>query len=490
MSDSFDLTALVRRAAADNTEEPSPRRIAEIVWGNIPPDQHGQLLQRLLPSFVADTLRRVENVPASSPRVEWADTLGERVPTPDGYRFLRDCTADDVRAGAQRRRSNAEALTRRAELYEAIASRMDDGLEHTPVAGVTPTPASLDVKAGVEIIINHRGYRWPWPDSLDELPAERRPSISEILDELSWVPPRILVSELERRPDILDKVAVASARGWTEALDPVLESTELVELYYQALQRVYSNLQASAAHRKVRGDERGRRDLGDDIRHLAQRIGAVRRLLQRQLRAVHNPSTLRSAAEKEWRTWARELRSAHKETYERELLRRLRQAGVPLEATPFPARADLYRFVVDRGLVAPDQEAEKINAYNDEAFDRLVREDISRKADDQESAALRHPLNRERWMTTLKSVSEEHLGRVPADDVGRVRASRFHQALMQRQGEARRVGADMVTIVRAHIDELDHVGDRRRISDETTLWLADLVGSASPVEYQPSWISQ
>lgn len=192
---SLDLSTLIQKVAADHPEEPSPQRIAALVLEVIPPEHYAGLLAKLLPQYVGQTLRRTEHVPATSPRIEWEDTLGERVPTRDGYRFLRDCTADDVRAGAQRRRTNAEALNRRADLYDAIAQRLDEGDLHVPATKATP--ARLDPKVGAEIIIRHSGYRWPWgSDPVDTLPPERRPTINEILDEVSYVPSDILVSQL------------------------------------------------------------------------------------------------------------------------------------------------------------------------------------------------------------------------------------------------------------------------------------------------------
>jgi len=498
----FDLSTLIKKVTADHADEPSPQRISALVMEQIPPEHHAELVARLLPQYVGQILRRAENVPATSPRIEWEDTLGERMPTADGYRFLRDCTAEDVRAGAQRRRVNAEALNRRAELYEAIAERLDAGVEHipqvpqvpaqAPAPTPAPTAATLSPLVGAEIIIRQRGYRLPWgAGSIDELPPGMRPTINEILDELAYIPLDTLVSQLRDRPDLLDKVAVGSARGWTSAeLEQALESPELIEPFHQALLRTHANLSASASIKRLENDRWGRRRLGEDARAVRDRITQVGRIIERRALAILNPGATRTPEEKQWRAWSRDLSREHRELYHAELDRRLDEAGLPrFPPVDMPSRFDFFQFALEHGLAEPDPAAAAVHAYTDGAFDLLVRDDITTRADPRDAAALRHPMNQARWRAALKAISREHLQREVEEGPARVRASRFHQALMQRQGEANRVDADLGARIRAYVSETNHTDERLRIIDETVLWLAQEVGEESPLPYDPRWLT-
>ncbi|MBG6099070.1 hypothetical protein [Nocardioides luteus] len=491
---SIDLSTVIQKVAADHPEEPSPQRIAALVLELIPAEHYAGLLAKLLPQYVGQTLRRTEHVPATSPRIDWEDTLGERVPTQDGYRFLRDCSAEDVRAGAKRRRTNAEALNRRADLYDAIAQRLDEGELHVP--STKATPADLGPEVGAEIIIRHSGYRWPWgSEPVDTLPPERKPTINEILDEVAYVPSDILVSQLRERLDLLDKLAVGSARGWTSAeIDQILESTELIEPFYQALLRVHSNLNATASIKRLEHDERTRKRLGKDIRAVRERLTAVHTLLKNIQRAAVRPTAIRGPDEKRWRAWSRDLTRQHKEMFERELESRLEAAGLPDQkhVVPMPAEPDRLQFALDHGLVEPLTSGTTtlaVHRYTDAAFSRLVGEDIAMQADPDEGAALRHPMNQDRWQAALKAAADTHRERNPSDESARVRAGRFHQALMQRQGEVKRLQADLVQRIRAYLTDLNRVPERRRIIDDTIVWLAHQVGEEPPIAYDPTWLA-
>lgn len=491
---SLELSTVIQKVAADHPEEPSPQRIAALVLELIPAEHYAGLLAKLLPQYVGQTLRRTEHVPATSPRIDWEDTLGERVPTPDGYRFLRDCSAEDVRAGAERRRANAERLNRRADLYDAIAQRLDEGELHVP--STMATPADLGPEVGAEIIIRHSGYRWPWgSESLDTLPPERRPTINEILDEVAYVPNDILVNQLHDRHDLLDKLAVGSARGWTSAeLDQTLESAALIEPFYQALQRVHANLNATASIKRLEHDERTRRRLSKDIRAVRERLGGARTLLQNVQRSAVRPTANRGPDEKRWRAWSRDLTRQHKEMFERELESRIEAAGLPAQEhfVPMPAQPDCPQFALDHGLVellTSGATALAVHRYTDDAFDRLVREDITTQADPDEAAALRNPVNHDRWRATLKAVADTHREHNTSDEMARVRAGRFHQALMQRQGEVNRLQSDLIQRVRAYLTDLNRIPERRRIIDETIVWLAHQVGEEPPIPYDPTWLA-
>jgi hypothetical protein len=140
-----DLPALIRKIARANASEASPGRLADQVLAEIPPGQERALLAKLLPGYVGEVLRRVDSTPADSvdPNAPWNGLLHDRVPTADGYRFLADCTAEDISAGAERRRRLAENLAARAEVYEAVANAMTaQGVE---------TAHELDTDTGREL---------------------------------------------------------------------------------------------------------------------------------------------------------------------------------------------------------------------------------------------------------------------------------------------------------------------------------------------------
>lgn len=68
-------------------------------------------------------------------------------PTTDGYRFLSDCTADDLYAGAERRRRLADNLSRRAELYDSVAARIE--ADEVKTAGELTAPEGAAAVAAV-----------------------------------------------------------------------------------------------------------------------------------------------------------------------------------------------------------------------------------------------------------------------------------------------------------------------------------------------------
>ena len=122
------LSSLVRRTARAHPDVAAPAELATLVLDAIPVGTERELLALLLPGYVASTLRRAESTPSADldPERTWAGMLDERLPTSHGYAFLRDCTAEDLAAGAARRRSLAENLAARAAVFDVIATEVRD----------------------------------------------------------------------------------------------------------------------------------------------------------------------------------------------------------------------------------------------------------------------------------------------------------------------------------------------------------------------------
>lgn len=136
------LAEIVRRAAAEHPDEADPRSLVPFVREQIEGREH-EILDKLLPSAVAAVLRRREGGGDA-----WLALLEERMPTPEGYKFVRDGTADDLDAAAERRRRFGGNLDRRARLYGDLAKRVRDG-GATVVADLRESQA-VDLLVGLE----------------------------------------------------------------------------------------------------------------------------------------------------------------------------------------------------------------------------------------------------------------------------------------------------------------------------------------------------
>lgn len=484
-----DLVSLVREAAAENPAEPAPARIADIVMAQIPGGTERALLALLLPRFVGDTLRRVEQTAATDPRAVWGDLLTDRVPTEEGYRFLRDCTTDDIRTGATRRRTHAEALVRRAELYESIAERLDAGLvpetpvheekaepskpvapQPTPPKRSTPkprTPGELPAEVGVELVTRSRGYVAPTGSAMKDVPAGLRPSITELLQELAMIPTHVLVRQFVEDEELLEKVALADARGWTTPeMRAALESDELVELTYDALTRVAGNMVPALATARANGDEKRRKQIGRDHMRVQERMGVVKRLVRDKTHSAWHDPARGKVKDAEWA-----VVRAHSDEYKAELARRLVAAGLPVDAEhALPSKEHSWAFAVEQGMIEPTREVLDALALGDDAFLEMVRSDINGVRVD----ILREGGVATRWQRALKVVAEHHLGLEPTEDPSlKARRYRFHAALMQRQAEAKRVlVAEHQTFVEA-FDVINRESLRREVRAQVREWLLE-----------------
>lgn len=179
------LAALVRRTAHAHPDIAAPAQLSELVLDAIPVGQERQLLQRLLPSYVASVVRRAEGTPAADvdPERAWAGMLQDRVPTAEGYRFLRDCDADDIAAGAERRRRLAENYAARAQVYDVIADQ------------IRTTGASSAGELDADVVV----------------PAVR--SVRDPITALADLSHSVITKRLEQSQRLLRLVVIAHARG-------------------------------------------------------------------------------------------------------------------------------------------------------------------------------------------------------------------------------------------------------------------------------------
>ncbi|MDQ3147850.1 MAG: hypothetical protein M3R01_13135 [Actinomycetota bacterium] len=130
---SFDLRAAVN-AALDTAGSPDPVIVADEVAQSIPTRAVREALSQSLRVYVSQQVmhRRAQSAELNPPRTgngsgRWraaASLLDQPFAVADGWKFLRDCTADDIMAGVDRRRSNAAGMLREAERFEALASLM------------------------------------------------------------------------------------------------------------------------------------------------------------------------------------------------------------------------------------------------------------------------------------------------------------------------------------------------------------------------------
>jgi hypothetical protein len=128
----LSVAKIVRRVAQEHQAIADPKALAPFVMEALRGEEEAAL-ERLLPAYVATVLRRR---PAAEGQA-WESFLEERIPTAEGYVFGRDATAPVLRDGAERRRSFAGRLDRRAVQYDATADAMD--AEHAVTAGALST---------------------------------------------------------------------------------------------------------------------------------------------------------------------------------------------------------------------------------------------------------------------------------------------------------------------------------------------------------------
>lgn len=133
-----DLRTLVVKAL-DDSPDANPHDVARTLADTLKGKAMRDALYEALPHYVvkvATLLRAGSPVEPEQPEEQpqngsprWdrvAGLLARRECTEEGWKFLRNCTADNLRAAALDRRSRATSLVIAAERYEKIAVLLDE----------------------------------------------------------------------------------------------------------------------------------------------------------------------------------------------------------------------------------------------------------------------------------------------------------------------------------------------------------------------------
>lgn len=129
--DTYDVIAAFRAALAESPD-PDPANVARAVAAGVPTrhraDALAEVLVRLAPT-IAGGLRRNAMGQIALGRDRWskagaiykATLLDQRVRVTDGWKLMRDCTAEDLRTAADQRRDHARSVIAQAKQLERIA---------------------------------------------------------------------------------------------------------------------------------------------------------------------------------------------------------------------------------------------------------------------------------------------------------------------------------------------------------------------------------
>lgn len=136
----------------DGTVEADPRVLADHVYDSIPAGDRDTILRELLPGAIGDQIRRRrhsfvrgDGAPPRSSRWDQASTAAhglfdQRVACEDGWKLLRDTTADDLEwiavAYDRRAEDNAAAADRHRRLAKAVVDGGVVTVGELPVAVV------------------------------------------------------------------------------------------------------------------------------------------------------------------------------------------------------------------------------------------------------------------------------------------------------------------------------------------------------------------
>ena len=125
----------------------SPSVIAELALEDIPQERYQEIVEKLLPRYVGEVLRRARKAAPVTAADKWEVFLGDRVAVQGGqYRFAADCTVPELRAAAARRAKMAGNLDRRAVVFATVADAVAG-------AGVS-TPKDLDIEVGAASLVD------------------------------------------------------------------------------------------------------------------------------------------------------------------------------------------------------------------------------------------------------------------------------------------------------------------------------------------------
>ncbi len=146
----MDLHRLVREVADNHKDVADPGKLAEFVFNALQPEDYEGAVWTMLRSYVRDVIRQQRNAPEPAPvrvkdlvgstpqafrpsskvtgiRETWRRHLGDRVSVRDhDWKFLRDCTYEDLTSAADERRRLAAENTASARRYEKMAVALSE----------------------------------------------------------------------------------------------------------------------------------------------------------------------------------------------------------------------------------------------------------------------------------------------------------------------------------------------------------------------------
>lgn len=131
----FDLRALVRQQVA-TTDEPDPAILWQRIVDAVPDEHLREALLQVGAGLVTAEVRQLRNdaitEQAAGRPNRWKQygsvyrgLLASRVSTGEGWKFLADCTRDDLLYAAQSRRDHAAAVLATANFYEGLVGKLD-----------------------------------------------------------------------------------------------------------------------------------------------------------------------------------------------------------------------------------------------------------------------------------------------------------------------------------------------------------------------------
>lgn len=148
----FDLTGVIRQIL-EETDLSDPTAITRELITRIPPEALRDVLETVMPAYVRNRIsaERAVTSPAAARRMMvrsskvgginewWRRALDDRVAVRGDYKRLGDCTRRDLDYLAENLRERAEAMTRKAQRYEALRDKLPADRPETIVSDL-PIP--------------------------------------------------------------------------------------------------------------------------------------------------------------------------------------------------------------------------------------------------------------------------------------------------------------------------------------------------------------
>ncbi len=138
MSADFNLRALVRECVRSSITA-DPGLIATIVFSQIADEDHAEALDQALREIVREVIREERmRTQITSPQVgasakvqgirdHWQRALRDQIYVAEGeWKFLGDCTQDDLMFAAEQRREQASRLRAKAAQYDVLRGLLDE----------------------------------------------------------------------------------------------------------------------------------------------------------------------------------------------------------------------------------------------------------------------------------------------------------------------------------------------------------------------------